>query len=163
MSTTLAAAYRLYFPLLVQKCARMLGDSHEAQDVAQETFIRFQRAGLADADARHVTAWLYRTSTRIAIDRLRARKRHAPDAAAVETLFVADASENCTAARELWAALAAGLPELELEAALLTRVDGLTQPEVAEVLGTNTRRVRRLLTRFEARVEALRKREGIPA
>jgi len=163
MSTQLTTAYRLYFPLLVQKCTRMLGDGHEAQDVAQDTFMRLYSAGLASAEARVVTAWLYRTSTRIAIDRLRARKRHAPDPAAVDTLLVADASESYTAARELWSSVADRIPPLELEAAVLTRVDGLTQQEVAEVLGMNARSVRRLLTRFEACVDALRRQEGMQA
>jgi RNA polymerase sigma-70 factor (ECF subfamily) len=161
MSTALTTAYRLYFPLLVQKCKRMLGDGHEAEDVAQETFMRLHHAGLANADPRVVTSWLYRTSTRMAIDRLRARKRRAPDAAAVDSLSVPANSENHAIAREIWHAIAEQLPDLELEAALLTRVDGLTQDEVAEVLGTNPRRVRRLLTRFEACAEAMRRREGL--
>ena len=38
----------------------------------------------------------------------------------------------------------------------LDRVDGLTQPESAEVLGISERTVRRMLTRLDARLAALR-------
>lgn len=44
----------------------------------------------------------------------------------------------------------------ELQVAVLSRVDGLTQPEAAEVLGISERTVRRLLTRFDERVAAKR-------
>src|SRR2546427_10490010 len=51
----------------------MLSDLAEADDAAQETFVRLWRARLRDSDPRRLTAWIYRTSTRIAIDRLRKR------------------------------------------------------------------------------------------
>jgi DNA-directed RNA polymerase specialized sigma24 family protein len=42
--------------------------------------------------------------------------------------------------------------------AVLCRVDGLTQPEAAQVGGISERTVRRLLGRFDARVAALQGR-----
>jgi len=159
MPSPLAAAYRQYFPLLVQKCTRILGDGHEAQDVAQESFIRLHHAGLCEGDARLVTAWLYRTSTRLAIDRLRTRRRHAGDAAAVDGLSSDGSIEAHVGARQLWSELAQHVPMLELEVALLSRVDGLTQAEVAEVTGINPRRIRRLLVRFEAHAQGLREKD----
>jgi RNA polymerase sigma-70 factor, ECF subfamily len=159
VTTALISAYRRYFPLLVQKCARMLGDRAEAQDVAQESFVRLHRAGLCDAEARLVTAWLYRTSTRLAIDRLRARRRHAADAAAVDSLTSDPSMETDALARQLWIELAHSLPKQQLEVALLTRFDGLTQSEVAEVTGIHPRRIRRLLARFDAAVKRLREKD----
>ena len=44
----------------------------------------------------------------------------------------------------------------ELEAAILNRVDRLSHPEVAEVLGVSERTVRRLLTRFDESVRLLK-------
>ena len=55
--------------------ARMLGDSMEAEDVAQETFIKAYR-GLANfrGDSQFST-WLYRIATNLCIDRVRKIKR----------------------------------------------------------------------------------------
>jgi RNA polymerase sigma-70 factor (ECF subfamily) len=153
-------AYRTYFPLLVRKCARMLGDGAEAEDIAQETFIRFARSGLESTDVKTVTAWLYRTSTRLALDRLRARRRLTSDTA-LASLFAADAPEATVELRALLAELAWCAPTAELEAALLQRVDGLSQRELAEVLGVHERTVRRLIARFEARLQRMQERSDV--
>lgn len=157
MQTALTDAYRSYFPLLVRKCARMLGDGHEAQDIAQETFIRFARSTLLEADARTVTAWLYRTSTRLAIDRIRVRRRETDDSVLARA-FHADTPEASAELHALLAKLMTHVPAAELEVALLSRADGLTQPEIAEVMGMHERSVRRLLVRFDERLHRLTER-----
>src|SRR5207302_10717908 len=48
------AAYRRYFVLIREKCRRMLADFAEADDVAQETFVRLWRADLAGGNPRSV-------------------------------------------------------------------------------------------------------------
>ena len=158
MQPDLILAYRRYFPLLVQKCARMLGEAHEAQDLAQETFLRLHAARLPLADARAVSAWLYRTSTRLAIDRLRTRARHVDAELAPEALTASATPESDLQRAGLWSELARRVPEDELEAALLTHVDGLSQAEIAEVLGIHERSVRRLLGRFSERAARIRER-----
>lgn len=58
---------------LVRLAYRMLGSVSDAEDVAQECFVRLERA---DAGAlRSRRAWLSTTATRLCIDRLRARAR----------------------------------------------------------------------------------------
>lgn len=148
--------YRRFFPLLVRKCARTLGDSQEAQDVAQDTFLRLQKAGLSLSDARALSAWLYRTSTRLAIDRLRLRARHTGDHA-LENLPSGLSPEHSAQVAQLWTGIVRRVPQEELEVALLTHVDGLKQTEIAEVLSIHERSVRRLLAKFDER--ALRMRE----
>jgi RNA polymerase sigma-70 factor (ECF subfamily) len=160
MPDAITAAYRTYFPLLVRKCTRVLGDGHEAEDVAQETFIRFTESGLLVGDPRSVTAWLYRTSTRLAIDRLRSRRREQrePDPAALSLLSSVDTPEASAELSALLRRLLASAPEAELVAALLSRIDGLTQPEVADVMQVHERTVRRLLARFDERLARLHER-----
>jgi RNA polymerase sigma-70 factor (ECF subfamily) len=145
--------YERYFPLIREKCRRMLGDFDDAQDLAQDTFIRLWRAELPLTDTRKVTSWVYKTATRLAIDRLRARavREAVPDSDAVDA-----GPFGVVSARRQVLALARATPADELEAALLDRLDGLTQAESAEVLGVSERTVRRLLERFDARVAAQR-------
>jgi RNA polymerase sigma-70 factor (ECF subfamily) len=147
----LEAAFRRHYPALREKCRRMLRDSQEADDVAQETFVRLWNADLGSAlganDGRLVTAWIYKTSTRIAIDRIRARQTRSRLAPAPE-----DVAPDLAAGFEARAGLerlAAELPERELELLLLHRWDGLTHPEIAEVTGHSARTVRRVLKRCE--------------
>ena len=129
----------------------MLGDRDEAQDLAQDTFIRLWRARLPLDDTRTVTTWIYKTATRLAIDQLRAR-------AVREALAWSDEVDagpfGVVSARRRILALAGSVPSDELEAAVLDRLDGLTHAECAEVLDVSERTVRRLLSRFDARVAA---------
>ena len=56
------------------------------------------------------------------------------------------------AARSALARIADSTPDDELAAAVLCRVDALTQPEAAAVMNVSERTVRRLLDRFDARL-----------
>lgn len=149
---SVAHSYRRYFAAIRAKCRRMLGDPSEAEDVAQETFIRLwgQRGAIAD-DTRSVTAWIYRTATRLAIDRLRARRAPAALPEEVDT----NSPDVVLGARRLLAELARELPAGELEVAILSRIDGLGQREIAEVTGQSERSVRRLLARLDARLGSI--------
>lgn len=151
---TLEDQYRRYFPVIREKCRRMVG-ADEAQDIAQETFMRLWKSGPIDADAREVTAWVYRVATRLSIDALRRRPRTDDDAAA-RALPGPTALEQATASRQQLQQLLARVPADLLELAVLTRVDGLTQPEAGEVLGVTDRTVRRQLDKLDALLGALR-------
>ncbi len=146
--------YRRYFAPIREKCRSMLADGEEAQDVAQETFIRLWKSRVNLSDPRRVTAWVYRTATHLAVDRLRRRKNRPEQRQEADAEVPAD--DTRLAVRQQLEHLAARLPADELELAFLTRLDGLTQPECAEVLGVSERTVRRMLTRLDERIEKLR-------
>ena len=150
----LEAAYRAYFPLIREKCRRMLGDSEEAKDVAQETFIRLWQGGQGSEGPRQVSAWVYRTSTRLAIDCLR-RRRTREGLAPEEEQKAPDLEESLHLRRQL-RQLAGEVPADELEVVLLSRLDGMTHEEVAEVASVSDRTVRRMLRRFDERLTRLR-------
>lgn len=152
---TVETTYKRLFPMLASKCARMLGETAEAHDVAQETFVRLWRDRDKLRDPVTVTAWVYRTATRLAVDRLRQRRHEAPaidPAAAAATLASAATPESLSDSRSTLAALAGAIPADELEALVLSRADGLTHPEIAEVLQVSERTVRRMLSRCEDRL-----------
>lgn len=140
------------------KCRRLLGNATAAEDVAQETYVRFLHSGPTDVDdPRVVLAWLYRTGTRLAIDVLRDRKRVVPGEEPMGALPCRTDVAATVAARTAIAALASTVPADELEVAVLCRVDGLTHAEAAEVAGISERTVRRMLDRFDERTAGLRK------
>lgn len=55
--------------------ARMLSDHDEAEDVAQEVFIKAYRSLESFRGESSFSTWLYRIATNLCIDRLRKRKR----------------------------------------------------------------------------------------
>jgi len=59
---------------IYQHCFRMLGNGHDAEDVAQEAFIRAYVNIHRYDENRKFTTWLYRIATNLAIDRMRKRK-----------------------------------------------------------------------------------------
>ncbi|MGC4120953.1 MAG: RNA polymerase sigma factor [Myxococcales bacterium] len=164
MPSGIDSHYQTYFPAIREKCRRMLGDSEEAQDVAQETFIKLWRSGLADADVRRATAWIYTTSTRLAVDRLRRRRRSTALAASQGPVApVASGNlEDALLTREELERLAAHVSGRELEVAVLHRLDGVSQPEIAQLTGSSERTVRRLLERFDASLKTLRSKGATP-
>jgi RNA polymerase sigma factor (sigma-70 family) len=153
------SAYRRYFPLIREKCRRMLADSSEADDVAQETFIRLWQARLEAEGAVRISAWVYRTSTRLAIDRMRerSRKRRADEGvAAIDDLPPPARGDDLLSTRRVLDQLARSVPAEQLEIAVLSRLDRLTHAEIGEVLDISERTVRRRLQELDSRLRDLR-------
>ncbi|MEW4025043.1 RNA polymerase sigma factor SigW [Bacillus sp. CIS52] len=64
----------LYKDKIYQLCYRMLGNVHEAEDIAQEAFIRAY-VNIESFDInRKFSTWLYRIATNLTIDRIRKKK-----------------------------------------------------------------------------------------
>ena len=153
-------AYSRFLAPIRAKCRRLLGRTAAADDVAQEAFVRLWQSGPrldGKTETRTIMAWLYLTSTRLAIDVLRERRHPTIDLDDVEPLSCSSAPDDVVGARKTVLALFNRVPPDEIEAVLLARVDGLSQPEVADVLGVSERTVRRLLERFDERSAALKK------
>jgi len=65
-----------YGDMLYRMCILMLKNESDAEDVIQETFIKFYRKAPAFADAEHEKAWLLRVAANGCRDLLRYRARH---------------------------------------------------------------------------------------
>jgi RNA polymerase sigma-70 factor, ECF subfamily len=150
--------YRKVFPLVLAKCRRMLQGDADAMDVTQEVFVRLWKHRALVQDQAALTAWLYRASTRLVIDRARQRKLSHDSlqhlSFVLEEPGSVDSEARFASRRQLRNVLSE-CPEAELEAAILSRLDRLTHPEIAEVVGVGERTVRRLLDRFDERMVAL--------
>src|SRR2546426_9830284 len=97
----------------------MLSDLAEADDAAQETFVRLWRARFRDSDPRRLTAWIYRTSTRIAIDRLRKRAaRMSMDEALDRLAFIPSRPDEALAVRRALDGVSGTLPRTAGESAV---------------------------------------------
>lgn len=92
---------------LYQLCYRMLGNREEAQDAAQEAFIRAYVNIHSYDSSKNFSTWLYRIATNLCIDKIRKKK---PD-------YYLDAEVAGTEGLNMYSQIAAdqALPEDELE------------------------------------------------
>ena len=157
-------------PRTLGYATRLLGgDRAEAEDVAQEAMLRLWRIApdWRRGEAR-VTTWLYRVVTNLCTDRLRSgRRRAAPmgddlpdapdDSPGAEARMV-----QAARLAALDAALAA-LPDRQREAVVLRHIEGLSNPEIAAVMGIGVEAVESLTARGKrALTVALQgRREGL--
>ena len=142
---------------LVRLGARMLGNVVDAEDVVQEAYVKAYGALLTgDFDGRaNVSTWLYRIVTNQAIDAMRSRaRRPKPTDTADDTSSDLASAEQKLALAELsdWMD---ELPPDQRAALVLKAVEGLTSPEIAEILQCSEGAVEQRLVRARS---ALRKR-----
>ncbi|MEK4145673.1 RNA polymerase sigma factor SigW [Robertmurraya sp. FSL W8-0741] len=102
-----AEIVEIYKDKVFQLCFRMLGNRHEAEDMAQEAFIRaYVNIASFNIDLKFST-WLYRIATNLCIDRIRKKK---PD-------FYLDAEVSGTDGLTMYSQVPSdsALPEEEVE------------------------------------------------
>ena len=130
---------------------RILDDSGQAEDVAQEAFLRaWQQAARFDAERGELGAWLNRIVTNLAIDALRRRRPGAPIEAAMELPAPGEGPEADLALAQRDTRLAAAMAELpgkQRAAIALVYDQGLPGTEAAELLAISTRALEGLLRR----------------
>jgi len=153
--TSVEAAVRSHRPYLVNLAYQMLGDVGEAEDVAQEAFLRLSRASQVD----DVRAWLTVVAGRLCLDQMRsARARHEqPDesgALDVAPSREADPADRVTLDDEVRSALLEVLQRLspgERVAFVLHDVFQLPFEEIAETVGRPVGTCRQLARRARAK------------
>lgn len=97
----------LYQHRLYQVCYRMIGNKQEAEDIAQEAFVRAYTNLHTFDQKRKFSTWLYRIATNLCIDRIRKKK---PD-------FYLDAQVTGTDGLDMYSQIASSetLPEDQVE------------------------------------------------
>ena len=143
---------------LVRVAARVIGDLAEAEDVVQESYINAYQAlsqGQFDARAQLLT-WLRRIVTNRAIDAIRSRRRRPSlDDSKIEAGGEgAVYAESRMALIEMQDWMNALVPE-QRAALVLSVLEGLSNAEIAQIMGSSEGAVEQRLVR--ARV-ALRQR-----
>ncbi len=144
---------------------KMCRDPEDAKDVAQDTLIAMARGVRDFRGASSISTWLYSVARSFCIKKRR-KSKFAPEErsldadAAVEARRLADPSkgpEELLAGRQVERALDEAIGALEpmyREVLLLRDVEGLTAPEVGEVLGLSVQAVKSRLHRARLVVRA---------
>jgi len=155
-----AARFESNRPRLVALAHRLLGDPYEAEDVVQETWIRYWAANAEELD--NVDAWLTTVASRLCLDRLRwrhVRAARSSDADASELAVPAERTENpeeeLLLAEAVGAALLRVLDELapvERLAFVLHDVFDVPFDEIARIVDRSPTATRQIASRARRRV-----------
>ncbi len=134
---------------LVRLCARLLRDPDEAQDAAQEVFLRAYRAAGTYEPRGAVFTWLYRIAVNHCLNRLRRRRlvRFLPmlsggaageEPKELDPPDLAPRSDRAVESRETWQAMRGAiraLPANQQAVLLLAKFEQLSYREIAQALG----------------------------
>lgn len=149
-SAAWSAIVARHLPRLVGYAWRLTGTRAEAEDVAQECFVRLVRkAPEWRPGEASLATWLHRVATNQCIDRHRRGTPAAlddidPELIATPGAGAVDRAIDVT--RTVRRALAA-LPERQRAAVVLAHYQGFANPEVARILGVSVEAVESLLAR----------------
>ncbi len=162
--------YDEYYPKIVRYLTRVVGES-EAEDAAQETFVKIDRSLESFRGESSLSTWIYRIATNTAMDHLRraSSKRsllatedkdlssdedtgHADNKLLLDTLLIRKDMNDCIRG------VVDSLPADYSTVLVLSEFEGLTNSEIAEVIGisldTAKIRLHRARTKLRKALEA---------
>jgi len=154
---------------VVGTVAKMLGDDTDAEDIAQQVFIRVWNSAKRYQPTAKFTTWLFKITRNLVFNELRRRRRHpvtplereteehnfqAPDLSS----RAPDSSLLDSEMQEAIQKAIDALPELQRMAIILRRYEDMPYEEIAEVLKLSVPAVKSVLFRARAELrERLRK------
>jgi RNA polymerase sigma-70 factor, ECF subfamily len=165
----LAAEFAKHRSALIGAAYRVVGSLSDAEDVVQETWLRWSAADREEV--RDVRAYLIRIATRLALNRLRqqqARREQYVGPWLPEPIAAAPAGEDPAAVAEVADSVSMAmlvvletLSPLERAAFVLREVFDLPFGEIAHTLGRSEAAVRQLTHRAREHVQARRPRQTV--
>lgn len=147
--------YERYAPIVFRRARTLLGRDADAWDAVQEVFGKMLSAHEGFRHEAQPMTWLYRITTNVALNMLRARHVREPLLTVIDADTDAATGAEAVEVRDLLRAWLSGLEPREQEIATLLYVDGLTQEEAADVLGLSRKTIGRDVAQLRAKAAAL--------
>jgi RNA polymerase sigma-70 factor, ECF subfamily len=148
-------------------CRLILGNSHDAQDMAQETFLKaYQKLKDFKPEASLYT-WLYRIAVTTCLDYKKKpffeslfRKSGEDEEYILEPVSEEPSPEKLYESKQLWLALRKSLGKLSLKlktVIILKEIEGLSYEDIAEVLDVSIGTVKSRISRARDELKVLLK------
>ncbi len=162
-SPDISALFESHYRRIYRYTLSLVHDATEADDLAQETFLRANDRLDSLRDPAALTTWLYRIATNVCLDRLRQRAHGTPVESEndLDDLDTADPDapslQQMVERKEMSACVQGcveGLSDSYRAVILLHDFHGMTGPEIAEVLGVSLATVKIRLHRARRRLQA---------
>jgi RNA polymerase sigma-70 factor (ECF subfamily) len=138
---------------VLRTALRLLGRMEDAQDAAQEVFLRLYKHLRRFDDAREFAPWLYRVTVNVCRDIHRKRPTTVP---LEEMAGPVDAQQDAglNEQRRIVSEALRTLPEKERAALVLRDIEGLPTSEVARILGSSEVTVRSQVSSARQRIRS---------
>lgn len=144
----LDALIERYGSLVFRRCLKLLGNPADAEDAAQEIFIKAARSLESFRGGSSPGTWIYRVATNHCLNVLKQRgsERRRREGLAAEPPVAPryDADQAL-----LFSSIAGALDTETAEVGLYYFIDGMTQEEIAEVMSLSRKTVGKRLKEFE--------------
>lgn len=149
--------YTRYYPLVYRLAYRYVGQAAEAEDMAQEVFLRFYALPPQAGSEAQQRAWLCRVAINLGLNKLRKHKSHFSQVGGIDAVEQERAEdvtdkenpERIVLAEEqatLVRSILAQLPERQ-QVCLMLRSIGLSYEEIAEATGIPITSIGQVLVR----------------
>jgi RNA polymerase sigma-70 factor (ECF subfamily) len=145
--------YNRYSNRVFLYCRRIIGDEDKANDIFQDTFVRFLKAASGDRSMTNVPAYLLRIARNLSLN----VKRNQKNTIAIEDFEhpVEDRSVETAELASLVAMALDLLPEEQREALALQTYGGLSYEEIAETMEMPVTSVRNWIARGKKRMREI--------
>ena len=149
---------RRYKHPVVNFIFRMLGNAHDADDVAQDVFVRVYQNLDTYQPKMKFSTWLFALARNAAVDRLRWRSRHpAESIESVPEIVALSGTAEDLSAREIGGQIAAAVANLPVDqrtAIVLSEYHGMSYAEIASVMRCSEKSVESRLYRARQTLRA---------
>src|SRR5688572_17147892 len=139
--------------------SRITGDRQQADDLLQEAYYRFYRAGARHESEAHRRNSLFQIATNLVRDAARRASRYQDvplaDDASLHTVAVTQPSEGQAAIRTDLARAMQQLQPMQRELLWLAYAQGSSHEEIAEILGLRAISIRTLLLRARRKLAGI--------
>ena len=154
-----------YQKLIINTAFRMVGDRAEAEDIAQEVFLKSYSHGSRYEPRAKVSTWLFKITRNICLNRLRGKRRH-PEVSLDSPIETEEGkvsrdisdkgqamSDDILEKKELQSLVKDAINSLPLKqrmAVILAKYDNLPYEEIARIMGCSVTAVKLRLHRAKA-------------
>jgi RNA polymerase sigma-70 factor, ECF subfamily len=147
---TLEAIYRQYGAMVRRRCLKILKREEDADDAAQEVFIRVLRSMSDFRGQASPATWLYRIATNTCLNRIRDAKNR--ERLAREHLEAPEPAASVeTWPRDLVVRVLSEFDGATRETVLYAEVEEMSHQEIAGVMGCSIALVRKRIAKFKER------------
>ncbi len=145
--------YNRYSPRIHAYCLRVVGNYEQAEDIFQETFLRFYKSAQVDRNMTNVPGFLLRIARNLCLN----YKRDKRDTVAIDNFHFASKAHSHEQAEMLdLIAMALELLEVEYrEAFVLREYDGLSYKEISQIVGDSVSAVKTRVFRAKQQVRTI--------
>jgi RNA polymerase sigma-70 factor, ECF subfamily len=151
--------YETYYQLVHRVCYRYTKNREEADDLAQEIFLKVHGSFAGFEGNSQPSTWLYRVATNHCLDHLRWKKRQTDLLAGYgDDLAFSRAPETSAdnPAKRLFRRLLETMDAANRQVVFLRFEVGLTHEEIAEICGVSRVAITKRLAKFQAKVALLK-------